>query len=319
MSMKRILCVALNPTVDVSCNAERVRPTHKVRTHDQRQHAGGGGVNVARVVAELRAEAELIYLSGGATGALLDDLLSATPLLRQRIGIRAPVRMAFMVHEGETGLEYRFVPEGPEVGRDELQLAFEALERSTAHYVVASGSLPRGAADDTYARMADLVARKGGSFVLDATGPALAKALDRRGTFLVKPSLGELEALAGRRLGPEGAGDAAMDLVRRNAARYVAVTMGSEGALLASEAGVRRFPAFDVKVRSAVGAGDSFLGGMLWSLAAGKPVEEAFAFGLAAGAAAVLTPGTELCRREDVLAIYAAAEAGGLQAPRTIG
>ena len=272
----RILSIALNPTVDVSCDAERVRPTHKVRTHNQRHHPGGGGVNVARVVAELGGDAELIYFSGGASGALLDDLLAATSVACQRIGIHAPVRMAFMVHEKETGLEYRFVPEGPEVSRDELQLAFEALERSNAPYVVASGSLPRGAPDDTYARMADLVSRKGGRFVLDATGPALSTALARGGVFLVKPSLGELESLAGQPLGVAGAGEAALDLVRRGAARYVAVTMGKDGALLASEAGFRRLPAPEVKVRSAVGAGDSFLGGMLWSLAAGKAMEEAF-------------------------------------------
>lgn len=309
--MKRILCVALNPTVDVSCDADRVRPTHKVRTHNQRHHPGGGGVNVARVVAELGGDAELVYCSGGATGALLDDLLAVTPIARQRIGIRAPVRMAFMVHERESGLEYRFVPEGPETSRDELQLAFEAVERSSAPFVVASGSLPRGAPDETYARMADLVNRNGGRFVLDATGPALAEALGRGSVFLVKPSLGELEALAGRPLGPAGADEAALDLVKRKAARYVAVTMGRDGALLASQEGVRRFPAYEVKVRSAVGAGDSFLGGMLWSLAAGFSVKNAFALGLAAGAAAVLTPGTELCRREDVLAIYNAQNANG--------
>lgn len=317
--MNRVLCIGLNPTVDVSCDAERVRPTHKVRTHNQRHHPGGGGVNVARVIAELGGEADLVYLSGGASGALLDDLLAATPVTLRRIGIHAPVRMAFMVHEKETGQEYRFVPEGPEISREELDLAFDAVRESSAGFVVASGSLPRGAPDDTYARMADLVARRGGRFVLDATGPALARALDRDSVFLVKPSLGELEALTGRKLGPEGAGEAALELVKRKAARYVAVTMGRDGALLAGDAGIRRYPAHEVTVRSAVGAGDSFLGAMIFALAGSRPIEDAFAFGLAAGAAAVLTPGTELCRRQDVLAIYETGKRGDPQASRPMG
>ena len=77
--------------------------------------------------------------------------------------------------------------------------------------------------------------------------------------------------------------------------------MGADGALLASADGVLRLPAIHVRVRSAVGAGDSFLGAMTWALWEGKTPEEAFRLGVVAGAAAVMTPGTQLCRREDVL------------------
>ncbi|MNL69616.1 putative phosphofructokinase PfkB [compost metagenome] len=57
-------------------------------------------------------------------------------------------------------------------------------------------------------------------------------------------------------------------------------------------------------VQSAVGAGDSFVAAMTWSLAAGHDIKEAFGFGQAAGAATVMTPGTELCRRHDVHRLY---------------
>ena len=316
--MTSVLCVALNPTVDVSCEAARVRPTHKIRTHNQRHHPGGGGVNVARVIAELGGNPELLYLSGGATGALLDDLLASAAIEKHKIATSVPVRMAFMVYEEETGLEYRFVPVGSETGTDELQLAFEAIERSRAAYVVASGSLPSGVPDDTYRKMADLVSRRGGRFVLDANGPALAAALAGGNIFLLKPSMGELELIAGHQLDAATAGAFALDLVEKSVARYVAVTMGGDGALLAGDSIVRRLPAHQAKVRSTVGAGDSFLGAMVWSLAAGETVDRAFRVGLAAGTAAVLTPGTELCRRHDVEAILAgsaedksAAEEGG--------
>lgn len=312
--MTSVLCVALNPTVDVSCDASKIRPTHKIRTHNQRHHPGGGGVNVARVIAELGGRAELVYLSGGATGALLDDLLATTAIEKHRIATQGPVRMAFMVHEEETGLEYRFVPMGSEIGIGELQRAFEAIEHSRVDYVVASGSLPNGAPDDTYRKMADLVSRKGSRFVLDANGPALVAALAGGNLFLVKPSLGELESIAGHRLETATAGDFALNLVEKGAARYLAVTMGGEGALLAGDGVVRHLPAHAAKVRSAVGAGDSFLGAMVWSLATGAPVDRAFQIGLAAGTAAVLTPGTELCRRQDVEAILRTSEPGGCAA-----
>ena len=55
-----------------------------------------------------------------------------------------------------------------------------------------------------------------------------------------------------------------------------------------------------IELVSTVGAGDSFVGGMVAALAAGKPLEEAFRIAVAAASAAVLSPGTELCREEDV-------------------
>jgi 6-phosphofructokinase 2 len=51
---------------------------------------------------------------------------------------------------------------------------------------------------------------------------------------------------------------------------------------------------------SAVGAGDSFVGGLVAALASGKSLPEAFRTAVAAASAAVMSPGTELCREEDV-------------------
>ena len=51
---------------------------------------------------------------------------------------------------------------------------------------------------------------------------------------------------------------------------------------------------------STVGAGDSFLGGLVAALAGGQPLEEAFRVAVAAASAAVRMPGTGLCQPEDV-------------------
>ena len=51
---------------------------------------------------------------------------------------------------------------------------------------------------------------------------------------------------------------------------------------------------------SQVGAGDSFLAAMVCDLAGGAGLGEAFRTGIAAGSAALLAPGTQLCRPLDV-------------------
>jgi 6-phosphofructokinase 2 len=306
--MSKILSIALNPAIDISSDADVVRHTHKTRTRNQRQHAGGGGINVARVIVELGGNCELLYLSGGATGTLLEAMLEPLGVRQHTFPISDPVRIAYNVREQSTNHEYRFVPEGPQVAEEELAPVFELLERIDADYVVASGSLPRGVGGDTYARMAEISARKDAKFILDTSGEALHKTLARGNVFLVKPSLGELASFVGKKIDHESAGAAAQAIVRSGAARYIAVTLGADGAILVGDDMIHRVPAIEVPVTSAVGAGDSFVAAMTWSLAEGYEIEEAFRFGLAAGAAAVMTSGTELCRRADVLSLYEASK-----------
>jgi 6-phosphofructokinase 2 len=59
-----------------------------------------------------------------------------------------------------------------------------------------------------------------------------------------------------------------------------------------------------VPIVSKVGAGDSMVAGIVLSLARGKPLRESVLFGAAAGTSAVMTPGTELCRREDAERLF---------------
>jgi 6-phosphofructokinase 2 len=306
--MAQILTITLSPTIDVSGDAEVVRPTRKTRMSATKYEPGGGGINVARVISILGGDVKAVFLAGGEMGNFLDRLLKAEGIHRCLIPVSGQTRVAFMVRERSTGLEYRFIPEGTAVREDELKPCFEAIATQGAGYVISSGSLPAGAPSDTFARMADRAGDFGLKFVLDSSGAGLQSALDRSRVFLVKPSRGELEQYAGGTLDDEGIARAALDLVKRGTATYVAVTLGADGAILASANGLLRLPAIHVRVRSAVGAGDSFLGAMVLAMSQGKAAEDAFRFGMAAGAAAAMTAGTELCKMSDVLNLYRAAQ-----------
>lgn len=299
------LTITLNPTIDASGEAEVVRPVHKVRTTPLTQEPGGGGINVARVVTQMGGSAHALYVAGGATGTLLADLLSRERFESTRVSCAANVRLAFNLYERSTGFEYRFVPEGEPVEAAAFDACLDHVEQSEAAYVVVSGSLPPGAPDDLLIRIADTVHRKGGRFVLDTSGPALAQTIDNAPVFLAKPSLSEMRALAGTELGEATARQAAEEIIARGKCEMLAITLGAEGAMLASAAGIQRLPALHVTTRSTVGAGDSFLGAMVWALAEGWSRDDAFRVGVAAGAAAAMTPGTELCHRDDVMRLYA--------------
>lgn len=306
--MTSILTVTLNPALDVSGDTEVIRATRKCRTVKVRYDPGGGGINVARVIKTLGGAAETLFLAGGETGDLLDRLLEERGIRRQRIPVPGLTRIGFMVRESSTGLEYRFVPEGPAVTAKAIESCLEAVARHDGGYVVASGSLPAGAPPDIYAQMAKLAAARGARFVLDSSGAGLSVTLERARVHLVKPSIGELEQMVGEKLDLEGARRAAADIVARGSADIVAVTLGADGAIVADSEGAEFMPTVLVRVRSAVGAGDSFVAAMTFALSQGRPVRDAFRFGIAAGAAAAMTPGTELCLRDDVMQLYSEME-----------
>ena len=300
----RIVTLTLNPAIDLACMAHSVVPVHKIRTTAEQFDAGGGGINIARVLRTLGTDALAILMAGGATGQFLRELLDEKGIEYLVIPILGRTRISLNVHESSTGREFRFVPAGPVVAEAELHALLEALEKIESEWLVASGSLPEGVPEDFYGRLAKLAVRRGMHFVLDTTGIALKHALGQ-GVTLIKPSLGELESLLGRTIRDRREQEAAaLALVRAGAAQFVVLSLGAEGAILAQDKGVLRLPAPNVVVRSSVGAGDSFTAGMILGLSRGDAPEDAFARGIAAGAAAVMNYGTAHPLPTDVEELY---------------
>lgn len=297
---KRIVTLTLNPAVDASCTTDKVRAVHKVRTTNERYDPGGGGINVARVLSELGAGSFAVYLAGGSPGDVLDELVADAGVMAHRVHIREDTRVSHVVYESSSGQEFRFTPEGPSIHPQEWQAALEFIDMLDFDYVVASGSLPRGTPVDVYARLAALVKRRGARMVLDTSGPALEAALEE-GVYMVKPSRGEFATLMGRNLeDPAELEAAARACVAKGGTEILAITLGHDGAVLATGDAFLRLATPKVTARSAVGAGDSFVAGMTFGLSRGESIRRAFALGVAAGTATVLTSGTELCHKSDI-------------------
>jgi 6-phosphofructokinase 2 len=166
--------------------------------------------------------------------------------------------------------------------------------------VVGSGSLPPGVPNDFYAQAAAIAAGFGAKFILDTSGAPLAAALEHR-VHLIKPNLRELCELAGAALADQRDWiAAARRLIDAGKVEMVALSLGHLGALLVTRDRALRAQALPIKPVSAVGAGDSFLGAIVFSLARGDNLADAFRLGVAAGSAALIHEGTELCQKADV-------------------
>ena len=303
--MAKIATLSLNPTIDLMTETDLVRPTHKIRTANETYEPGGGGVNVARVVMELGGDAFVICPAGGFTGQMMEELLGRIPLPRVIVPIAGNTRVSITIFERKTGHEFRFTPNGPRLSPEEVAACLDAVKAASFDYLVASGSVPLGAPSDILAQVADIVASKGAKFVLDSSGAGLSVTLEKAHVYLVKPSMSELETMVGRRLDHDDLREAAADLVHRGHADIVAVTMGAAGALVVTRDETLRIRSPKVEARSAVGAGDAFVGAMTFALSEGRSMEDALMLATAAGAATTLTPVAKVCAAEDVNRLHA--------------
>lgn len=301
-----VLTVTLNPALDLSTSAVEVVPIHKIRCGTLKYHPGGGGVNVARVIHRLGASCAALYPAGGASGARFQKLLDEEGVPNICLGIDGETRESFSVMDSTSQNEYRFVLPGPELEERDWQACLAriiALE-NLPQFVVASGSLPPGVPLDFYARLSRLLKPRQIKLVLDTSGPALRFALDA-GVYLCKPSLRELSELCGQELKSEPewlmAGQA---LIKQGKARVLVLTLGEGGACLFTPEASYYAPALSMSVVSAIGAGDSFVGSMVWALSKGHDLPEAFKYGVAGASAALLSVSSGLCQPEDVSRLY---------------
>ena len=302
--MTDILTVTLNPALDVLTTIDRVSDTHKMRCGPTLKHPGGGGVNVARVLHRLGAKCQAVYLAGDVTGERHRQLMREEGVPCHIVPIAEETRESFTAHETSTGNDFRFVLPGPNVSAAEYEACFDYVaQHLPKQFLVISGGLAPGVPEDFYARLTALAKQHGVRVVLDANGPALAEAL-KVGVYLFKPSLRELRDLMGHDLPDQDSQvAAAQQLIQSGQAEVVAISLGSDGAMVVSADQVWRARALQVNVQTTVGAGDSFVGGMVWALSRKDSLLKAFQFGMAAGAAALLAPGTSLCQAADVHAL----------------
>lgn len=301
-----ILTLTLNPSLDVNTSVDSVIPERKLRCAEPVREPGGGGLNVARALSNLGGDATALVVAGGRTGELLIDLLAQSPLRVVVVRAAGETRESVNVYEHASTMQYRFIMPGAPASADLMDRVIGELDRlgEVPHFLIASGSMPPGLGGEANRRLAEWCSSRRVRFVIDTSRDALRDSIGK-GVFLIKPNIDEFRAL----IGDPNADDrriesAAREMIASGATEHVVVSLGSGGVIASDGRQVFRVPAPAVRIASKVGAGDSTVAGIVLALTRGFDFRDAVHFGVAAGAAAVMTDGTELCRREDTERLY---------------
>lgn len=301
-----VVTITMNPVIDASTSAKIVVPSKKTRCKPPVYEPGGGGINVSRALKKLECKSTAIFFSGGRNGKILEQLIRKDNIEYVVLPTEESTRENIMVMDNQSGEQYRFVMPGPHIKEKEWQSVLDMLEDLSPRpdYIVASGSLPPGVPDDFYARVARWANKHDVRMVLDTSGPGLKPALEE-GVYLAKPNLRELgEMLNNEKLTGMQLDEAAREILSKGYCRVLVVSLGAKGALLAQGDMLEYVVPPVMPVVSAVGAGDSMVAGILYGCLKGYWPEKAIRYGVAAGTAATMTPGSELCRKSDTDEIF---------------
>lgn len=302
-----IVTITLNPCIDRTVSVEQILPDCKLSCSNVRDYPGGGGINVARVASRLGSNVCAYWSCGGENGQRLARFLDEESVSHKPIPIDAPTRENLIVREETSGNLFRFGMPGPLLADTERQRWIQQIRGipSSVRYVVFSGSLPEGTAAVWFEDLLRAVPH-GIRVIVDTKKEALRRALDV-GVYLIKPNVREMEELVGAELYDDASIErATRKIIAQHGTEVLILSLGRGGILLATADRLERIAAPSVRLRSKVGAGDAVVGGLISGLCQDMTLPEAARFGVAAGAAAVMTEGTELCQKPDVERLFKA-------------
>jgi len=296
-----IATVTLNPSLDKTVTVEGLVIEEANRWTSLRRDPGGKGINVSRVVHELGGETIAYGLIGGIDGKTLKHLLEEQEVPYDFTPINGAIRSNFIITDLKAHRQTRIDAPGPRISRNELDDLVDKITHldSKPDFLVLAGSVPPGIPDDIYAQLIEEANKKGIRTVLDSDDQWLREGMRARPT-VIKPNVHEAEDLLGVELKDEAAIARAVKTLIAQGIEIAAISRARNGLIIANDDKLLKVVPPRVEITSTVGAGDSTIAALVLKLSQGDGIEEACRFAVAAGTAAVLTPGTELCRREDV-------------------
>ncbi|SNR35165.1 1-phosphofructokinase family hexose kinase [Lutibacter flavus] len=291
-----IITLTVNPALDKSAKIDGLVAEQKLKCHSIKYQAGGGGINISRILTRLNIDSDCVFTSGGDYGNYLEKLLLEEKVHITAIATEENTRENFSIIDTKTNLQYRFGMPGSKISTSELDLIIAEINKKVKeHDILAlSGSLGEGMPVDFYSKIIKSLDNKRVKIILDTSGPALVNGLEQP-VYLIKPNQKELALLAGKEvLTDKEQEEFAMQLVTSGSVKYVAVSLGAKGAFLASKEGVIYQSIPTVEVKSTIGAGDSMVAGLIFGIKQGYAADKMLKYGVACGMATTMSESTNL-------------------------
>ncbi len=287
-----ILTLTANPTLDRTLEFTTFAVGDVLRPIGTMVTAGGKGINTARTIHTLGGETLCTGFLGGSSGQTVADMVRADGIDSDWTWVDGSTRLCTILVDASIEQTTVINESGPDISNSDWQRLRNSVIKHTDSQttVCVCGSLPPGASLGNFRSLIDEIKAFAPRVWIDTSGAALDATL-AMADICIKVNTDEAGAVLNRHIkGPMAAADAA-DELRKTNKPLVVLTMGADGAVIATDAGRWYAKPPVVTVKSPLGSGDAFLGGLALGLSQGKSADEALRMGSAAGAANAMNYG----------------------------
>lgn len=296
-----VITVTLNPAMDKTLSIDDFKTGQVNRASSMRYDIGGKGINVSKVLKNFGIDTLCTGFLGGIWQSFFEKELDKRGIKHKFVHIDGNTRTNTKIVDAKNNTHTDINEAGPIISEGELQEFIEIFRElcSSDSIVILSGGINPSVPKNIYATLAAIAKEKGALVILDADGEALGEGIKSK-PFLIKPNHHELKTLLGIDTSSIPNIIKAAEVLKEKGISNIMVSMGEEGALYFSEEGVFKGEALKVPVKSTVGAGDSMVAAIVYSLLNKLDSEDTLAMAEAAGTAAVMLEGTEACTLNQV-------------------
>jgi tagatose 6-phosphate kinase len=296
----RLVTVTLNAAIDKRFELTSLEPYSTMRLGAGEFSAGGKGLNVARVAAQLDVDVTATGFLAGHAGQFIAEEIGKDGVHPDFVWVpgesRSCLNLVDPIGRSTELLEPGFTVDGDDL--DRFGAAMDVLA-ADAGIVALSGSVPRGCPPDTYATLVNRVKASGALAFVDASGSLLSEVLNASPHF-IKPNASEAAELVGEQITtPADAGEVALALHRAYQVDQVVISLGGSGAVLATDDGVWWAEAPALPPVNTVGCGDALVAAYAAATLMDGTPAEALTCSVEVSCAAALSQRTGSFRRSD--------------------
>ena len=288
-----ILTVTLNTSVDKLYVVERLNSYEVSRVQRVNNTAGGKGLNVSRVVAQLGESVIAMGFAGGFTGQYFESLITEKEIHKAFTKIKAETRNCVNIWDLEKQASTELLEAGSPVTDSEIENFYKDFEEQLpkASVVAISGSAPAGVSPQVYAKLIEICKKAGKTVLVDTSGALLVGSVEAK-PYCIKPNTDEMAQLLGHTIENRDELIEAAKKLHHDGIPVVIVSLGSEGALMVCDEGVFLGAPPKITAVNTVGCGDSMIAGFAVGVARGLSSAEQLRLAVAVSAANALSMNT---------------------------
>lgn len=297
----RIGIVNLNLGIDKIYIIENFRENDVFRPSRLITSLGGKGMNVARVLRELRVKTEIFSVAGRINENIIERNLEKEKFNLKKIFFKGESRECIIISDPVTNRQTVINEKGLKLNKGNIKrMKREFREfRMNKKIMIFSGSVPRGVPDNIYGYMIKKSKIKGIRCFLDTSGKFLAEGIKAK-PFMIKPNIFELQDITSRKLRSiEDVAKRAVEIAEEGI-QWVIVSMCEKGVVFCYENMCWHAEIPPVNMKSTVGSGDSLVAGFTYSYLRNYSIENIIRMSTACAVANSLSVKPGSCRIEDI-------------------